>query len=400
MNILYIHPAGTFGGASKSLVELFLVLKQHKVTGYVITPKGSSAKAFKNAGMYALETNGLSQFDNTKFGYYRGLRWLILLREIFLLPASILSLIRTKALNVRFDFLHINDITLLPIGILAKWLFRIPLIVHVRSVQRGNCSDLRTKLVFNMLHKYSDAIICIDETVLQSIPYNIKNTVIHNGLGLGENEYIRPEKQSEIINVGMVGVLLKMKGVYEFIEAAKILCLDRKLNVGFYLYGVNARLVSGIKAWIYKRLRFSENVELGIQEFIKKNKLENNIFLKGFVSDVRDIYPNLDVLCFPSYLNAVGRPVFEAAFYGIPSVVAVKNAPADSIQHGITGLAIEKPDALLLANALEQLILDSNYRNQLGSQAKNWAHRHFDIQINAKKLFGVYQELISSRLQG
>ncbi|MGQ0443513.1 MAG: hypothetical protein ACT4OH_08770, partial [Methylophilaceae bacterium] len=119
MNILYIHPVATSGGASKSLVELFLVLKQHQVTGVVITPKGDSSQAFAKAGMQTIETLGLTQFDNTRFGYYRKWRWLILLRELFFIPFSMIALMRAKQLSVRFDAIHVNEITLLPVAWMA-----------------------------------------------------------------------------------------------------------------------------------------------------------------------------------------------------------------------------------------------------------------------------------------
>lgn len=60
--------------------------------------------------------------------------------------------------------------------------------------------------------------------------------------------------------------------------------------------------------------------------------------LLGFVGDVRALYPKLDVLCFPSHLNAAGPSRFEAAFYGVPSVVAIDKPLPDAVLHGITGL--------------------------------------------------------------
>jgi glycosyltransferase involved in cell wall biosynthesis len=116
----------------------------------------------------------------------------------------------------------------------------------------------------------------------------------------------------------------------------------------------------------------------------------------GFVEDVRLLYPQLDILCFPSHLDAAGRPVFEAAFYSIPSVVAVANPVPDSILHEVTGLAIPRPDPVLLADALQRLAQDSEFRLTLGRQARRWAEDNFAIEVNARLMHGVYQEVCGS----
>lgn len=395
MNILYIHPAGTFGGASKSLVELFLVLKQHQVTGYVITPKGSSAKAFAKSGMHTIETLGLTQFDNTRFGYYRKWRWLILIREVFFLPFSIIALIRAKRLDIQFDLIHVNEITLLPVAVIAKWIFRIPMVMHIRSLQRENKSAIRSRVIYYLLQRFSSAVICIDKTVEFSLPGELRSDVVHNSIDIRNvssesNSYI-PRK----ITVGIVGVLLRAKGVYEFVKAAKILIYDRKLDIKFILIGENARVTNALIGWIYKKLGFSEDVAAELKAYIEVNKLEQNVILKGFVGDTEEIYSNIDVLCFPSHLNACGRPVFEAAFYAIPSIVAIRNPLEDAIIHKVTGLAIDRPDEILLADAIEYLVNNHEQRLLLGQQARNWADTHFSIYANVDKIRQIYQRVIN-----
>ena len=51
LRILYLHPSGTFGGASKSLIELFGRLRLVGVEGVILTPQGSACAAFAAAGL-------------------------------------------------------------------------------------------------------------------------------------------------------------------------------------------------------------------------------------------------------------------------------------------------------------------------------------------------------------
>lgn len=396
MRVLYIHPAGTFGGASKSLIELYLASKKKgEIDATVITPKGSAVNAFRDAGMNVIETVGLTQFDHTRFGYYRNFRWLILLREFCFIPVVFFTLLHVKKKLNRFDLIHVNEITLLPTGIIAKWIFRLPMVFHIRSLQNTEFTNLRSKLVFGALRKYAASVICIDETVRASIPQNLPSVVIHNGIDIGQIGTVESKAQlPKQVVIGMAGVFHRSKGIYEFLAAARIILIERSRNVRFILAGENARKATGSKKWIYKKLGFSEDVLTEAKRYVKHNGMEHQVIFAGFVKDIRQFYPQLDVLCFPSHLNACGRPVFEAAFFGIPSIVAINNPVEDALIHEVTGLAIGKSEPRLLADAIDRLIMDDTFRRALGHQASLWAHRIFSMETSAELLLKEYLHIL------
>ncbi|UVK84512.1 glycosyltransferase family 4 protein [Pseudomonas sichuanensis] len=390
MRILYMHPAAAFGGASKSLIELYTCLRQQGVTATVLTPRGPVCEAFSAAGMDVKAVRGLSQFDNTRYGYYRRLRWIILLRELLLLPFSLAAIWRLR--HERFDLLHVNEITLLPLALLAKRLLRIPMVVHVRSLQRSPGSGLRTRLINHWLARHADARVAIDHTVKQTLDSTLQVQVVHNGLGIDNVPARTSGRATAVVNVGFLGVLIALKGIYELIEAMRIL-KARGVPVHCLVAGENARQLSGVKAWVLGKLGFARDVRADVQRLIAQHELQGHVSLLGFVGDVRTLYPQLDVLCFPSHLNAAGRPVFEAAFYSIPSVVAVENPVPDAIIHEVTGLAIARPDPVLLADALQRLAENAAFREQLGRQAEEWAQDNFSINANASLMHGIYRQL-------
>jgi glycosyltransferase involved in cell wall biosynthesis len=395
--ILYLHPASAFGGASKSLIELYNCLKRMDVKGEIITPKGASSQAFIKAGMKVNTIQGLSQLDNTRYGYYRQLRWIILLREIFYFPQSIYALLKLRKHN--FDLIHINEITLLPLGILAKFILKLPMIVHVRSVQRTSGYGWRTRLISYWLHCYADAVIAIDETVAESLPKGLPISVIHNGIQLnGYKSYnsTKTLENDQSTLVGFLGVLIPLKGIYELVEAMRIL-KQRRVPVKCLIAGENARTLSRFTEWIFRKLGFSQNVRSDLEKLIVDYGLQDVVELAGFVSDVGSIYHRLDILCFPSHLNAAGRPVFEAAFFGVPSIVAISNPKSDALLHEVTGLAIPKPDPVLIADAIQLLVSDKNLRKQMGTKAIDWAIENYSIQNSAAAVYKIYQQLIDNR---
>lgn len=391
--VLYLHPAAAFGGASKSLIELYAFLRAQGVKGVVLTPRGSVEEAFRSAGFDVQTTRGLSQFDNTRYGYYRKVRWLILLRELFLLPFSLFALWRLR--REKFDLIHLNEVTLLPLGVVAKWLLHVPLVVHVRSLQRKPEAGWRSRWVNSLLSRCADAVVPIDHTVSATLAQDLPLSIIHNGLKISDLPRKTPAREGEVVKVGFLGVLIPLKGIFELLEAMRILKL-RGVRILCLVAGENARQLSGFKAWFLGKLGFARDVRAELEALIRREALEDHVKLLGFVGDVREIYPQLDILCFPSHLDAAGRPVFEAAFYSIPSVVAVQNPMPDAILHEVTGLAVPKPDPLLIADALQRLAEDAALRRQMGRQARDWAEQTFSIEANAERMLELYRRVLSS----
>ena len=147
IKVLYIHHSGVFGGASRSLLESISVIKNKGIKPIVLLPEGSATTAFRALGIETISVKGLSQFDNTKYGYYRGFRWLIVLRELMLLPFTFAGILKAKKLHPDIDLIHINEITNLPSLIFSSILFKQKKVMHIRSLQRSS-QGFRNKIIF------------------------------------------------------------------------------------------------------------------------------------------------------------------------------------------------------------------------------------------------------------
>src|SRR5262245_42206448 len=108
ISVLYVHPVGTFGGASRSLLELVAGFPAGSVAPRLVTQRGSVVPVFEGQGMDIIQTAGISQFDHTRFGHYRGKRWLLLLREAYYLPFTLIALLRARFRWRDIDVVHVN----------------------------------------------------------------------------------------------------------------------------------------------------------------------------------------------------------------------------------------------------------------------------------------------------
>lgn len=388
MNILYIHPFPVFGGATKSLTEMISALPPGAIKGVALSPRGIASESLKSSGINVIEVRGLPQWDDTRYGHYHGLRWLILIRELLYLPSLFSGLWRARALGP-YSLIHCNEITALLAGVVAKKWLRAPLLVHVRSLQRINGGRI-SKWLMRMLRQHANKVIAIDEAVKRSLPSDLDVTVVHNGLKTPK--FMGERDRNGAFTIAIIGVLGKLKGVYEFVEAARILH-ERNVDVRMVVVGENARKLSGAYGWLLRKLGFAQDVRTDLEVYVKQHGLTSIVEFSGFVVDINKIYSRLDALCFPSHLDAPGRPVFEAALYGLPSIVAMKNPTCDVVIDGKTGLCIDNPDPKLIAASIEILVNDRCFSRKMGETARVCALSKFDSVIGAKKFIDMYKQL-------
>ncbi len=393
MRVLYINNSGFFGGAQKSLLEL-LKIPGKSVSKFIITSDGIFSSILrKNNIKNIVSAIGISCFDNTQYSYYRGFRWFILLREIFYLPFTFTALLKAKKKWKKFSIIHVNGITLIPSIYISKKLFKCPVIVHVRDVQRP-WTDLRGKFLLYFYKKNVEKFIAIDSTVKKSMHPLLPVKVIHNGIFIKSKKIYRKKLiHSKIFNVGMVGSLLKSKGCLDFLEAAKI-CLEKNVNINFIFFGSSIRKKNIILDYFLSIFKIYENIEYELKLKINEYGIQNNIKFIPFTDNLNNIYSNLDLLCFPSHLNAPGRPIFEAASYGVPSIVSIKKSTTDTIINNKTGKIIEKLNFHQLAREILDYYYDRKKLYSHGKNANTLANKNNNIKKNYKQIVSLYKSVI------
>lgn len=392
--MLYIHPFGAYGGATKSLSELIAALPAGGVRGLALAPPGVAARSLSAAGLEVLPVRGIAQWDDTRFGHYRGLRWLILLRELAYWPGTLLSL-RRAAARGPFDLIHCNEVTALLAGVLAKKRLGAPLLVHVRSLQRGEGGGRISAWLMRLLRRHADAVVAIDEAVRRTLPADLPVRIVYNGMAVPA-ELPVTANDSGPFRVAIVGVLHRAKGVYEFVAAAKLL-RDRGVDVQLLVVGENVRPVNGLRGWLLRRLDFARDVRGELEAYVAEHGLQQQVEFTGFVADIRSVYGCIDAVCFPSNLDAPGRPVFEAALFGLPTVVAMRNPTADVVVHGRTGLCIDAPRPEAIADAIQTLAADRAGSRHMGAQGRRTALQRFESRTTAARMFELYQQ-VSAKL--
>lgn len=400
MRVLYIDGVGAFGGASRSLFEMLRAGRRDKFQRLFLVQRGTTGGYYRQVADDLISARGITRFDNTQFSYYRGVRWLILLRELFYVPFTVVALLRARLKWRRVDVVHANEVLEIFPAIAASLLFRAPLVIHVRSPQRHDWSSLRTRLLHAALRRFAARIVAIDEGVRATLPPDLDVVVIHNSFAPQPAEHPDIALRSALerfsatgaLKVGFVGNLHASKGVDCLVDAAEIFARSGR-SCEFLLVGGHTARANGLAWRLLDMAGLAQNRGDAIAQRIASSPARDHIHLLGATADIDALYRAIDVIIFPSHFDAPGRPVFEAALYGVPSVVAVRKPYSDTLVDGVTGMAISAPQGALLAAALEKLDDDRPLMKRMGEAARLLGQAHFMPDTNAAKMEAVYEDI-------
>ena len=379
--ILIIQHHGKFGGASKSISEFIFQLKK-KFDFDVVCPSGTTYNFFKKNKINVKRIIGIPSYDITEIGSYQGFRKILLLREIIFFLFFLLSICQIKK---KYDIIHLNDTNLIIIAPLIKFFFKSKIICHVRTRVKKNKIP---KFIDYISKKYIDKFICIDKSTLSTSPDKIKSIIIYN---IFKNKRSNKKKSSKKnFCVGFLGSLDYHKGLDFYFDCISNINMSK--NKFLFLIGGSLSVKNQFLTKILHTFRIKKNFSKIYLSF--RNKKFKNVKLMNSITNLDKFYQRLDLMCFPSRMNALGRPVIEAASYGIPSLVCLKQYFNDTIINNKTGYVLKFGDQKSFIEKLYFLSKNKKKLIQLGMNAKkNYNIRH-NLKNNTKKLCTLYRSLI------
>ncbi len=399
LRVLHIGTVGAFGGSSRSLYEALRCIPKDSMRSFVMVPDGNVKGYFAQFADEMIVTGSLTRFDHTRITHYRGTRWLIVLREIANLPGSLWAVWKAKRRWQTVDIIHVNDTTDVIVGLAAQWLFKVPMMVHARALLETDRHLWRTRWLHRFLRSPTRHVIAIDENVRETLPADILVSVIHNSFeppaySAPPAEFVSATSslQPDRLTVGFVGNMHLAKGVSELVAAAARVKQMGK-RVQYLVVGASNAKDTGFKHMVLKALGLAQNAGEEFRAALTANGLADDFILVGHMPAIEHALAKMDVLAFPSHFDAPGRPVFEAASFGVPSIVAVSRPKADTVQHGETAYAIPASTAEQLADAIAFFADNPGEAKRMGANARSLFELNFRAQKNADALLDLYRQM-------
>ena len=185
----------------------------------------------------------------------------------------------------------------------------------------------------------------------------------------------------------------KSKGCFDFVNAANI-CIEKGYPINFIFHGFEKFRPNTFFNKTLKLLGFKQDISLEVKELINKLNLSEHFRFNDFTTDFNEIYSNQNILCFTSILNSPGRPVFEAAYFKVPCILAISEPMDDTIIEDKTGLTYLSSNYKDLAKKIMYLYDNPRVLQDMGEKAFLLANKNFDQIRNAEKVLKKYQEIM------
>ncbi|MBS1737348.1 MAG: glycosyltransferase family 4 protein [Bacteroidetes bacterium] len=128
---------------------------------------------------------------------------------------------------------------------------------------------------------------------------------------------------------------------------------------------------------------------------LKVIETHSNIISAGFQKDVRPYFTISDALVFPSYREGFPNVVMQAGAMGLPCIVSNINGCNEIIIEGENGTIIPVKDSEAIVKAMQKLMENKEYYNQLKSNARMMIENRYEQSLVWKALLEEYQRVLS-----
>jgi glycosyltransferase involved in cell wall biosynthesis len=300
---------------------------------------------------------------------------------------SVYNLIKKIKPDICFTFFHKPNLFAIPISKLLRIKTRILMVeglgyvylsksLHIRFIVR----PIVTLLYCLSFHMASKIIVLNNddkEFVKNLLFFNHRKVHLINGIGVSLKNYTNTTKPQKEFDFIFIGRFLEHKGIYEFIDAIKILKSQS--------YDFNAVLVGDVDA-------NPSSVDIAqINNWEKLNLIKN----LGYSNNVNELLFRSKVLVLPSHREALPRVCQEAAVAGVPSIVANTPGCKDVVIDNKTGFVVPKKDPHKLAMAMKKYLNDKDLLNDHSLKAAQNGKKYFDEDsINLQFIKLINDEII------
>jgi glycosyltransferase involved in cell wall biosynthesis len=110
-------------------------------------------------------------------------------------------------------------------------------------------------------------------------------------------------------------------------------------------------------------------------------------------SDMPIAYRDADVLCLPSWWEAMPLSVLEGMASGLPVVATDVGDVRTAVEHGRSGLLVRPREPDELAAALASLLKDPALRRRMGANARSAAEEHWADHQTWEQIQAAYRQL-------
>lgn len=262
---------------------------------------------------------------------------------------------------------------------LISRLFKKKVIIHMHGAEfKEFYSKSSNNIKFHILKmlENADHVLVLGDSwfeYVSSLSCKINVSIFRNAVKI-------PTKKVEFncsnINVLFMGVLIKRKGIYDLVEAAKKIILLHE-NIRFIIAG------SGIE-------------ENNLKEYIKNERMLDYFEFTGWVREdnKQELYEKSQVFILPSYNEGLPVAILEAMSYGLPVVTTSVGSIEDVVKHKMTGYIFKPGDIDEMVNGINYCIRNQEEWEVLSLASSELIKKAYDEKIYFENIKKMYEKLV------
>jgi glycosyltransferase involved in cell wall biosynthesis len=190
------------------------------------------------------------------------------------------------------------------------------------------------------------------------------------GSGIDYNKFkpvILKEKDPDTFIFLFIGRLIKDKGIFEYINAARYI---RKKFPNTVFNVIGPFWTQNLKRNTITQSQLQNWIDEGVIDYLGEKK------------DVRKFISEADCVVLPSYREGTSNTLLEAGSMGKPAITTDTTGCREIVTDKVTGFLCRVKDELDLAAKMEQMILLSEEeRNEMGKKARIKIIKEYDKKI-------------------
>ena len=366
--ILIIENSVAITGALKSIIRSSEVLKADYTFVFLLPAKSSATTYIRELGFEVYELSMKEIRKNIPS----------LIVYIPMLVYNSIKLFKIiRRLNI--DLITVNDFYNLIPTVYKISGGKVPYICYVRFLPSKFPVTL-IKLWCFLHRKYADRVIAVSEAVKKELPFQSQVAVISNELPHENIQFALPTHSNTLLYPANY---IRGKG-HEF--ALESFSLVSKKHPQWKLKFIGGDM--GLK----KNREFKEHLLMLASHL----QLDSQVEWHGFVDKISEEYLSAAIVLNFSESESFSLTCLEAMFYGRPVIATRSGGPSEIIDHNQSGILVDVKDVAAMAEALDELMGDSEKREQMSRIAYDRVRQKFSHQNTVEKHGEVYKKALKN----
>ncbi|MEM2144732.1 MAG: glycosyltransferase [Candidatus Jordarchaeaceae archaeon] len=269
----------------------------------------------------------------------------------------------------------------------------------IQTIHGRDCFGTIKRLwAYRFMMPWVDYIVSVSEPLEVELRKKLKINkaqikTIHNGVAL--NKLNRPvDREGKLRCIGLptnckiIGAVGNIKPIKGYDVLLKALLILKKRKTPNFILAIVGEVFP--KHEYYKKM---------LDDFIKKNDLEDQVLFLGYRQDVKEILSLFDLYVLPSRSEGLSMSLLEAMAACKPVIVTDVGMNSRIIKNFSNGLIVESESAESIAEGIIKVLKDEDFAIKIAINALKTIQEKYSDKQMAYEYMSLYKAVLNTQIK-